>query len=216
MAIVFGTLGHRPQSFIPTIKSTEDVERVVIYYGGDDEASRAKDAIIEYCKNLRIPVDAVELSDVFDLIGITKRIRGDIRDWKKRGSKISIFNIAGGTRPTSSAALLACILEGIPTVYVHDVTHDEIALPLLEMEYNKILSPKEKRILEIIRRNQSKKKPLSEIELAKQFGVTKATMNYHVKQLLKKGVISLTPDPDDMRRKLVAIQPTVELLLGEQ
>lgn len=215
MSIVFGTLGHRSQSLIPTIRSTENVERVIFYYGGDEEAKRARDAVIDYCKSLRIPVDAVELPDVFDLMDIAKRIKGDIRQWKKRGSKISIFNIAGGTRPTSSAALLACILEGVPTVYVHDVTHDEIALPLLEIEYRKILSPKERKILEIIRKQQNRKKQLSQIELAKLFGVTKATMNYHVKQLLKKGVISLTPDPEDMRRKLIAIQPTVELLLGD-
>lgn len=215
IAIVFGTLGHRPQSLIPTIKSTEDVERVVFYYGGDSEATRARDTVIDYCRSLRIPVDAVDLPDVFDLIGISKRIRSDMREWKRRGSKIAIFNIAGGTRPTSSAALLACIMEGVPTVYMHDVTHDEIALPLLEIEYSKILSPKERKILSIIRKKENRKKPLSGIDLARLFGVTKATMNYHIKQLLKKGVISLTIDPEDSRRKIVSLQPTVELLLGD-
>ena len=125
MSIIFGTLGHRPQSLIPSIKTTENDERVVFYYGGDEEAAKARDEVVEYCKNLRIAVDAVELPDVFDLLGITKRIRADLREWKRRGPKIAVFNIAGGTRPTSSAALLACILEGVPTVYVHDVTYDE-------------------------------------------------------------------------------------------
>jgi len=214
MPIVFGTLGHRPQSLIPSIKATENVERVIFYYGGDQQAVKAKDDVVEYCKNLRIAVDAVELPDVFDLMSIAKRIRGDIKDWKKRGLKISVFNIAGGTRPTSSAALLACILEGVPTVYVHDITNDEIALPLLEIEYTKVLSPKERKILEIVMKAQ-RKKPLSEVELAGQFGVTKATMNYHVKQLLRKGAIALTPDAKDNRRKLVTIEPTIELLLGD-
>ena len=214
MSLVFGTLGHRPQSLIPTIKATENVERVIFYYGGDPEATKAKDEVVEFCKDLRIPVDAVELPDVFDLMGIARKIRGDIKEWRKRGSRIAIFNIAGGTRPTSSAALLACILEGIPTVYVHDVTYDEIALPLLEIEYTKILSNKERKILEIVKKHQHKK-PLSEVELSREFEVTKATMNYHVKQLLKKGAIALTPDPVDNRRKLVTIAPTVELLLGE-
>ncbi|HDP96687.1 MAG TPA: winged helix-turn-helix transcriptional regulator [Euryarchaeota archaeon] len=215
MSIIFGTLGHRPQSLIPTIKSTEDIERVIFYYGGDDEAKKARDVIVDFCKNLRIPVDPVELPDVFDLMGIAKRIRNDIREWKGRGGRIAIFNIAGGTRPTSSAALLACTLEGVPTVYVHDLTNDEIVLPLLEIEYSRILSKKERKILDIIRKNGDRGKPLSEIELARIFGVTKATMNYHVKQLRSKGVIFLTPDPEDMRRKLVSLQPTVDLLLGE-
>ena len=214
MSIVFGTLGHRPQSLIPSIKATEKVERVVFYYGGDQHAAKAKDEVVDYCKSLRIPVDAVELPDVFDLMSIARRIRSDIREWKKRGTKIAIFNIAGGTRPTSSAALLACILEGIPTVYVHDVTYDEISLPLLKIEYTKVLSEKERKILGLIRKAQAKK-PLSEVELAKQFGVTKATMNYHVKQLIKKGAIAISPDPEDTRRKLLTIEPTIELLLGD-
>ncbi|MDH4122518.1 MAG: MarR family transcriptional regulator [Thermoplasmata archaeon] len=214
MSIVFGTLGHRPQSLIPSIKATENVERVVFYFGGDAEAAKAKDEVVDFCKRLRIPVDAIELPDVFDLMGIAKRIRSDIKDWKRRGIKIAIFNIAGGTRPTSSAALLSCILEGVPTVYVHDVTYEEISLPLLEIEYTKILSHKERKILEIIRKAQQKK-PLSEVELANQFGVTKATMNYHVKQLVRKGAITLSNDPEDTRRKLVRIAPTVELLLGD-
>jgi DNA-binding MarR family transcriptional regulator len=214
MSIVFGTLGYRPQSLIPTIKATENVERVVFYFGGDQQAWKAKEEVVNYCKNLRIPVDAIELPDVFDLMGIAKRIRADIREWKKRGAKIAIFNIAGGTRPTSSAALLACILEGIPTVYVHDVTYDEITLPLLKIEYTKVLSAKERKILDAIRKAQAKS-PLSEVELARQFGVTKATMNYHVKQLLKKGAIAITPDPEDTRRKQLTIEPTIELLLGD-
>jgi len=214
MSIVFGTLGYRPQSLIPTIKATENVERVVFYFGGDQQAWKAKEEVVNYCKNLRIPVDAIELPDVFDLMGIAKRIRADIREWKKHGAKIAIFNIAGGTRPTSSAALLACILEGIPTVYVHDVTYDEITLPLLKIEYTKVLSAKERKILDAIRKAQAKR-PLSEVELARQFGVTKATMNYHVKQLLKKGAIAITPDPEDTRRKQLTIEPTIELLLGD-
>ena len=214
MPIVFGTLGHRPQSLIPSIKATEKVERVVFYFGGDQQAVKAKEEVVDYCKSLRIPVDAIELPDVFNLMDIARKIRSDIRDWKRRGAKIAIFNIAGGTRPTSSAALLACMLEGIPTVYVHDVTYDEITLPLLKIEYTKVLSDKERKILGLVKRAQAKK-PLSEVELAKQFGVTKATMNYHVKQLLMKGAIAMNLDPEDARRKLLTIEPTIELLLGD-
>lgn len=215
MSIVFGTLGHRPQSLIPSIKANEDVDRVVFYHGGDAETLRSRDTITEFCKGLRIPVDPIELNDVFDIVEVAGIIRKDVKEWKKRGNKIAVFNIAGGTRSTSTGALLACMLEGIPTVYVHDVTHDEVALPLLEMEYEKILSEKERRILRILIKKKKQKKQLSEVELAKLFGVTKATMNYHVKQLISMGAISLVPHEGDMRKKIVTLQPTIELLLGE-
>ena len=35
MAVVFGTLGYRPRSLIPTLRSTEGVDKLVFYYGAD-------------------------------------------------------------------------------------------------------------------------------------------------------------------------------------
>lgn len=221
MVVVFGTLGFRPKSLIPTIRSTANVEKVVLYCGADKadceavkKVSHAKKEVVEYCKSMKIPVDAIELEDPFDFPRVFKRIRNDIRKYKKDGNEIAVFNIAGGTRPTSSAALLACILEGTPTVYVHDVTYEEIRLPLLKMEYDKILSEEERQILRVLLSHRGRN--LTEVELARAVGKHKATVNHHVRNLVAKGVVRLDPHPTDLRKKIVSVEESAELLLGDE
>jgi CRISPR locus-related DNA-binding protein len=221
MVVVFGTLGYRPNSLIPTIRSTDNVEKVVFYCGAekrDPEAvkkvAEAKRAVADFCKELKIPVVAVDLDDPFDFKSIAKKIRTDIRKHKGEGKEVGIFNIAGGTRPTSSAALLVCILEGIPTVYVHDVTYEEIHLPLLKMEYNQVLSGEEREILRTLLKHRSKR--ITEIELAGLVGKHKATVNHHLKNLVSKGAVRLEKHPEDARMKVVAVEESTELLLGDE
>ena len=220
MVAVFGTLGYRPKSLIPTIRSTPDVDKVVFYCGADKNDSDAvkkvaesKKSVLDYCRAMKIAADAIDLEDPFDFKRITVKIRGDIRKHKREGKEVAVFNIAGGTRPTSSAALLACILEGVPTVYVHDLTYEEIHLPLLKMEYSRVLSGEERLTLKALIKNKSK--DLTEIELARLVGKHKATVNHHLKNLIAKGAVRLERHPLDSRKKIVKLEESTELLLGD-
>lgn len=221
MAIVFGTLGFRPKSLIPTIRSTPDVEKVVFYCGADAKdpgavksVGEARAEVVEYCRAMKIAVEPVDLDDPFDFMRIALRIRKDIRKHKKEGRDIAVFNIAGGTRPASSAALLVCILEGIPTVYVHDVTYEEIHLPLLRIEYNQILSSEEMELLRVLMRNRSRS--LTEMDLASIVNKHKATINHHIRNLVSKGAVRLDKHPSDARKKVIRIEESTELLLGDE
>jgi CRISPR locus-related DNA-binding protein len=221
MVAVFGTLGYRPKSLIPTIRSTQDVDKVVFYCGADEhdpeavkKVAEAKRGVLDYCRAMKITADAVELDDPFDFKRIATRIRGDIKRHKREGREVAVFNIAGGTRPTSSAALLACILEGVPTVYVHDITYEEIHLPLLRMEYSQVLSTEERQILRTLLKNRSKS--LTEVDLAKLVGKHKATINHHLKNLIAKGAIRLEKHPEDSRKRIVRLEESTELLLGDE
>jgi|GEM_PF-624010 len=220
MTVVFGTLGYRPKSLIPTLKSTGDVDKLVFYCGadkGDPEAvkkvAEAKKEVVDYCVQMGIAVDAVDLPDPFDFRKIALRIRADIRRHKREGKTVGVFNIAGGTRPTSSAALLSCILEGIPTVYIHDITYEEIPLPLLRIEYSKVLSGEERQILKALR--SSRGKDLTEVDLAKLVKKHKATVNHHIKNLVAKGAVRLDRHPQDSRKRVVRVEESAELLLGD-
>ena len=220
MAIVFGTLGYRPKSLIPTLRSTKNVEKLVFYCGADkgepkavEKVAEARKEVLDYCAQMGIAADAVELPDPFDFKGVSLRIRADIRKYKKQGKTIAVFNIAGGTRPTSSAALLACILEGIPTVYIHDITYEEIPLPFLRIEYSQVLSGEEREILKVLRGNRGK--DISEVDLAAMIKKHKATVNHHIKNLVAKGAVRLDRHPQDSRRRIVRIEESTELLLGD-
>lgn len=220
MAVVFGTLGYRPKSLIPTLRSTQDVEKLVFYFGADKndpdagrKVSDARKTVVDYCVKMGVAVEPVELRDPFDFKEIATRIRKDLRKHKREGKEIAVFNIAGGTRPTSSAALLVCILEGVPTVYIHDVTYEEIHLPLLKMEYDQVLSKEEKEILRFLSRNRGS--DVTEVELASKLGKHKATMNHHIKNLVRKGAVRLEKHPQDQRKRVVKVEDSTELLLGD-
>ncbi len=213
-------MGFRPKSLIPTIRSTPDVEKVVFYCGADSKdheavtkVAAARKAVLDYCAEMKIAVDAVDLEDPFDFREIALKIRGDIRKYKREGRTVAVFNIAGGTRPSSSAALLACILEGVPTVYVHDVTFEEIHLPLLKMEYKQALSDEQREILRLLLDNRDKE--LTEVDLARMLGKHKATVNHHLRNLLAKGAVRLERHPHDSRKRVIRVEESTELLLGD-
>lgn len=211
MTVLFGTLGWRPQSLIPSIRSTEGLERVVLYHSDHAKSREARSRVVEFCRGLGVHASAVELSDAFHLLQIAERIRADVRKEKATGATVR-FNIAGGTRLMSSAALLVCILEGIPATYVHDETHAEIPLPLLRMTYGERLTPKQREVLAFLVKNRDK--AFTETALARALGVHKATMNHHVRELADRGAIERVRDPEDARALLIRPAPGMELLLG--
>jgi len=112
----------------------------------------------------------------------------------------------------SSAALLVCILEGIPATYVHDETYRELALPLLRMTYGEGLTRKQREVLAFLVKNHEKS--FSETALARALGVHKATMNHHLRKLESMGTIERQADPADGRRLVIVPAPGIELLLG--
>jgi biotin operon repressor len=210
MATLFGTLGWRTASLIPSIKSTEGLEKVVFYHSDHERSKKARDQVVDYCEQRDIPVRSIELRDAFDLIQIAKRIKGDIRAERDRGTTIAKFNIGGGTRLMSSGALLACILEGIPTTYVHDDTLTEFPLPLLQIEYSAALTPRQKETLSFLIDHGE---PITQTELSKSMNIHKATINHHIKELKRKGLVTVQIDPKDSRKKIIEAARFVELLV---
>src|SRR2546425_7454066 len=187
MTVLFGTLGWRPQSLLPSIRSTEHLERVLFYHSDHAKSRDARSKVVEFCRSLGVACTAVEVSDAYDLLQAAGQMRADVRKEKAAGADLR-FNIAGGTRLMSAAALLVCILEGIPATYVHDETYQEIALPLLRISYGQGLTAKQRDVLSFLVRNREK--DFTETALAKALGVHKATMNHHLPELDAKGAIA--------------------------
>ena len=211
MTVLFGTLGWRPQSLIPSIRSTEGLERVVFYHSDHAKSREARVKVIEFCRALGVSAVANEVSDAFDLLHVASQIRADVRRERATGAEIR-FNIAGGTRLMSSAALLVCVLEGIPATYVHDDTYQEIPLPLLRITYGEGLTPKQREVLTFLVKNRER--DFTETSLARALGVHKATMNHHLRELDAKGAIERLPDAKDARKLVIKPAPAMDLLVG--
>ncbi len=211
MTVLFGTLGWRPQSLVPSIRSTEGLERVVFYHSDHAKSREARARVIEFCRALGVAAAANEVSDAFDLLHVASQIRADVRKERATGAEIR-FNIAGGTRLMSSAALLVCVLEGIPATYVHDDTYQEIPLPLLRITYGEGLTAKQREVLTFLVKNREK--DFTETALARALGVHKATMNHHLRELDAKGAIERLPDAKDARKLVIKPAPAMDLLVG--
>jgi len=211
MTILFGTLGFRSEALIPAIRESSDVEKVVFYHDHHESSMKAKSEVCSYCETLGIKAVPMPVDDAFDFLQVAKKMKQDVRRYRKEGTEIACFNIAGGTKLMSSAALLVSILEGIPATYVHDRTLQPFHLPLLRIRYSETLTTKQKEILRHL--VDHKDSEFTERELADAVGVKKATINHHVSRLIEKGVVTLIPKKGDRRAKVVKAEPAVELLL---
>ncbi|MCX6652712.1 MAG: MarR family transcriptional regulator [Methanomassiliicoccales archaeon] len=212
MVAVLGTLGFRPESLMPTLKSCDDLSEVVVFVSEHPDSAKAAARIKEYCQTLDIRFRLITLQDAFDLLHIAEIIKAEVRKVKNEGERIAVFNIAGGTRLMSAAALLVCIVQGLNSAYVHDDTLKEIPLPLLQMEYSSVLTPAQRNLLQMLL--QSENGRMSQGELAEKMGLHKATINHHIKELLDKGAIHLEPKPGDRRTKIIKVEESMRLLLG--
>lgn len=206
MTILFGTLGFTPEKFTPTIRSRDDVERVVLFYDKHERSREARQKVTQFCHELGIDVEGVEV-DAFDLVEAAVPIRQKMQQYDRTSI---LFNVTGGTKVLASAAMLACILEGVRAIYLHDTTGDEVALPLLTIQYEDHLSSQVKKVLAYIHQNPG----CSPTDVGGAVDLAKPTITHHVKRLADYGLIEKKAHENDQRKATLWAIPSVKLLLG--
>jgi CRISPR locus-related DNA-binding protein len=204
--ILFGTLGFTAPKMIPAIKKAPDLEKVVLFYDKDRRSHDAHRKVADHCTNLGIPIDSYEL-DAFDLIGDAVAIRKELQ---KHPPGSVVFNITGGTTILSSAALLACVLEGVRCIYLRQDTEEQIPLPLLTIRYDRYINPKQRLVLDAIR---DKGGETTQAEICRKTKKSKPDINHHIQEFQRLGLVELLPHPKDRRQKLVRLSPSTHLLL---
>lgn len=206
LTIVFGTLGFTPRKLLPSVTSQEDVKRLVFYHDTHEESRAAAKRVRAFCHERGLDVQGVEL-DAFDIIQCAVRIRRDLRD---AADESVVFNITGGTPVISSAATLACILEGVRAVYVDERDWREVSLPLLSIRHEDILNPEQRRVLRFIAGYAS---GCTQADVARGLGLARGTVSHHVRRLKEKHLVRAEPDPADARKEALSVMESAELLL---
>ncbi len=196
---------------MPTIRSTRCTEEVVVFHSDHEDSLKAVDEIRRTCQMMEVAFSPRLIPDAFDLVSTAMEIQRAIEELRTANKQIAVFNIAGGTRIMSASALLVCTLEGLNAVYVHDDSHREIPLPLLQIKYSNILTDQEKVILRFLL--ERKGKEVTQRDLASALHLHKATVNHHVQQLIEKGAVHLEEKAGDKRVKLIRIEDSMALLL---
>jgi len=208
---LLGTLGHHPETLLPSIRSTKGVEEVVVFHSDHQDSIKAVEEIGRTCQMMEVVFSPRPIPDAFDLVSTAMEIQRTILELRNSNKQIAVFNIAGGTRIMSASALLVCTLEGLNAVYVHDDSHKEIPLPLLQIRYSDILTDQEKVILKFLL--DKKGAEVTQRDLVKELQLHKATVNHHVQQLIEKRAIHLEEKKGDKRVRLIKVEDSMVLLL---
>jgi len=211
MVAILGTLGFRANSLLPTLESTPSVERAVVFCNDHPRALEALAEVDKVCSLMGIELKRVRIPDAFDLLQAAKAMRSEVCELREHKMEIAVFNIAGGTKMMSAAALLVCAMEGLNSVYVHDETYREIPLPLLKVDYSQLLTPVQREVLTFLWKNRHH--PMTQVEIAEGLGKHKATINHHIRTLETKGILRLKEDDVDRRKKVVMVDDALELML---
>jgi CRISPR locus-related DNA-binding protein len=211
MVVILGTLGHHPETLLPTIRSTKGIDEVVAFHSDHENSLKAVEEIGRTCQMMDVSFSPRLIPDAFDLVSTAMEIQKTIMELRVENKPIAVFNIAGGTRIMSASALLVCTLEGLNAVYVHDDSHKEIPLPLLQIKYSDILTDQEKSILRFLL--DRKGAEVTQRDLASALNLHKATVNHHVQQLIEKRAVHLEEKPGDKRVRLIKIEDSMALLL---
>jgi CRISPR locus-related DNA-binding protein len=211
MVVILGTLGHHPETLLPTIRSTKGVDEVVIFHSDHHDSIKAVEEIDRTCRMMEVVFSPHLIPDAFDMVSTAMEIQKTILELRAANKRIAVFNIAGGTRIMSASALLVCTLEGMNAVYVHDDSHKEIPLPLLQIKYSDILTDQEKLILRFLL--SKKGVEVTQSDLVKELHLHKATVNHHVQQLIEKRAVHLEEKLGDKRVRLIKVEDSMALLL---
>lgn len=216
MTTIYGTLGFTPDKFLPTLRQRSDVEAACCFHDDHPDSVEAAREVARYCKDLGVDYASVQV-DAFDLVDAAGAMQAEVRDRGPEAADL-VFNVTGGTKVLSAAAILVCILEGLRAVYVHEETGREVPLPLLTVRYDRVLTEAERRVLRFIAEHEGEGPDppgTTQADIRAGLELSKPTVSHHVGKLVDHGVVEEAPDPDDGRRKLLTVIPSARLLLGE-
>jgi DNA-binding MarR family transcriptional regulator len=200
-------MGDDPELLMPTFRSTPDLTEVVVFC---EDGKADLQRLERVCTSMSVMLRPVKVKNAFDLVSIAKDMKREVRRIRTEGGRVAVFNIAGGTRIMSAAALLVSTIDGLNAVYVHDDTKKEIPLPLLRVDYSLALNTKQREILEYLLASEGRQR--TQKEISDHMGLHKATVNHHIQAMVEKGAVRVIPKPDNNRAKLVVAEESMELL----
>ncbi len=208
MGVMVATLGHEPQRVTGPLASATRIKKLIVFHSESEKSKKANKEARSHARKMGLTYRSHQLPNSFEVETIVDFIKKNIRKEIKKG-EVTLFNPSGGTHIMSASAVLVAMLYGIPMVYVREDNHKTVDLPVLKMEYKKLLTPTELKIVDRIRASLN---PTSK-ELAKELGMNKSTFSNHLRRLEEKDAVIVEPDPDDKRKKRIHLSPAVKLMV---
>ncbi len=214
MTVVFATLGFTPEKLLVAVASVPRVEKVIFYTAHSHDtrkrSERAARDVMMALRQLGIECRPVVLRSPWNFLDILEVV---LEDLAKHSDGDAIFNLTGGPKTMTVAATMASILIGIPLLYFpekEEMKADPIHMPVLKLAYSRLLTSKQRGILEEIERRGGS---VTGAVLHKALGITPATLQHYLVKLEKLGGISVAPLEEDRRHRVIKITQSGKLLL---
>jgi len=211
MTVLFATLGFTPQAVIPSLNWAPDLEKVVVFYSIAKRSHDAMEEVRKACQAREVEFGCYEVKDVHALLPTMEELSRFVDGYKP---KDMIFNITGGTKMLSAAALFLCVLRGIRVIYVREEDRRVVEVPVLRVDYSQLLTKREIEVLETVRtvwdgnKEEDGEGSLS-IPLGlvyKKLGGSKSVVAGYLDRLEALGLIEKFEDRENGRRKRLKLK----------
>jgi len=222
MVVVFATVGFHPEAIKPAIKHLANIKKCVFFCGSTPEEdsrkrlAQTKEHLETACKMMDIPTEFIDLPDEADFCDIFRKIRSKLREeGGKDVAKNCVFNITGGTKPMSLAAVMACVHEGVDAYYYTIDEDQPVKIPLLRVKYADNITEKQKEILTFIGNTPSNETCCAS-DIAKKMRLSPATVSTHLDRLENVGGIERTPNKKNRSSDIIKITDAAKLMLEDE
>lgn len=219
MTVLFATLGFTPQRVIPSLNWVPELEKVMVFYSVAKRSHDAKVVVEQACQARGIDFGSHEVKNVHALLPAMEELSEFVDEYDP---KDIVFNITGGTKMLSAAALFLCVLRGIKAIYVNEDNNRVVEAPVLRVDYSELLAKKEREALDTIinvwgrergnylERGGGKEDsiPLGLVyaELKRKNDISKSVAAGYLDRLEKKGLIERSGDAENGRRKRLRLK----------
>ncbi|MCX8208024.1 MAG: hypothetical protein N3G75_09430, partial [Methanothrix sp.] len=72
MVVVLGTLGFRPETLIPTIRSTKSLDKVVVFHSDHERSRGAATEVSALCEAMSVKFVDREIPNAYDFIMVAR------------------------------------------------------------------------------------------------------------------------------------------------
>ena len=209
MTLLVSTLGFHAEKLLGAIPQSGASEVWFYVAPGTTPAKQAKvdravRTVERALRHLGLPFQRRTLRNPFDYLGTLRRFLDDLREAKEP----ALVNLTGGPKTMTVAATMACLLLGVPVVYVPEEEENPtpVSLPIVRMRYTHLLRPQMRRVLETL----STRGPMSAADLARYLEIRHSTLDYHLTRLERLGALERVPQG---HRRHVAVSDIGRVLL---
>lgn len=200
MHIYIATIG---KNIVPVTKAVNALPGVdITYLIYSEKFAAEKDEACKLLEALGIEVRCIEASG-FDFNAVMNAIYKAYSETHEKGARYSI-NITGGTNLMAAAACITAYYIKADVYYVQNDETKSIAelvnhIPIPRIPDAETLKERDKEILLLILDRSRDNGDVSNTEIAKELGIDKQNVGYHVDILKKYGLVGNRTDDDSKR-----------------